>query len=65
MIAFRATQRVRARPRPDVTRHAACAACEWLVADTCRHPSRACGCPINAIRITPWLKLRRCPAAAW
>jgi len=65
VIAFRTSQRVQGHPRADAARHAACAACEWLVESTCRHPSRACGCPLNAIRIQPWAKLRRCPAGAW
>lgn len=65
MLAFRATQRVTPRPNRAAEREAVCRGCEWLANETCRHPSRACGCPANAIRVKPWAKLRACPAKAW
>ena len=64
-MTFRAT--VTVRRKPDFAEHkkTICQGCEYLLADTCRHPSRACGCPSNAVRVQPWLKLRQCPAARW
>lgn len=35
----------------------------YLINGCCMHPN--CGCVASALRVHPWLKLRRCPAGNW
>ena len=64
-LIFRGTARLGRQIDKTLAREPVCRACEWLLGETCRHPSRSCGCPTNAVRVHPWRKQRACPAEKW